>query len=209
MRSKKIAATFVILSTAIFAPATGSTTSQDASFSAAARAVEAAEKKSISIAQRGKKRKSSERHHYDDETRTATGKHAIKYGNKTMEKYSRSLGFDLPEATVQNFKRELEKQIKSGKRYDEARISVQKRGRHLLLPEEMDSSLSKFVQSLRLAGSPVSSSIIIIVAARGIVVHKDQFLLKEYGGPIALQKSWAFSFLRRYGYVKHKGISNS
>ena len=69
----------------------------------------------------------------DDETRTAIGKHAIKYGNKSaVEKYSRSLGFDLPEVTVRNFKRELEKQIKSGKRYDEARISVQKKGRHLL-----------------------------------------------------------------------------
>ena len=110
-----------------------------------------------------------------------------------MEKYSRSLGFDLPEVTVRNFKRELEKQIKSGKRYDEARISVQKKGCHLL-PEKMDTLLSKFVQSLRLAGSPVSSSII-IAAARGIVVHKDQSLLKEYGGPIELQMSWHFHSL--------------
>ena len=30
-------------------------------------------------------------------------------------------------------------------------------------------------------------------------------MLKEYGGPIELQKSWAFSFLTRYGYVKRKG----
>ena len=44
----------------------------------------------------------------------------MKYGNKSaVEKYSRSFGFDLPEATVRNFKRELEKPIKSGMRYDE------------------------------------------------------------------------------------------
>ena len=92
----KIAAAIVILVMSLyryFRPATGSSTSQDASFSAAAKAVEAAEKESIDIARHGKKRKSSERHHYDDETRTAIGKHAIKYGNKSaVEKYSRSLG---------------------------------------------------------------------------------------------------------------------
>ena len=42
-------------------------------------------------------------------------------------------------------------------------------GHHLLLPEEMNSLLSKFVRSLHLAGSPVTSYII-IAAARGIKV---------------------------------------
>lgn len=47
-------------------------------------------------------------------------------------------------------------------------------------------------------------SSILLAAARGIVIHRDQSLLKEYGGTVELKKSWAFSFLARHGYVKRK-----
>ena len=60
----------------------------EAALSAASEAVEALQKEDISISQRGKMRKFSKRHHYDDETRTA------------MEKFTDCLGFDLSEATL-------------------------------------------------------------------------------------------------------------
>ena len=75
----KIADAIVILIMSLycyFRPTTGSSTFQDACFSAAAKAVKAAQKEPIDTARRGKKRKSSERHHYNDETRTTIGKHA-------------------------------------------------------------------------------------------------------------------------------------
>ena len=76
-------------------------------------------------------------------------------------KYSKELGFELPEATVRNFKRELGQQLKSGKDYVELDIPNRKRGRRpLLLPAELDDLTKQFIGSLRLCGSQVSSSIV-------------------------------------------------
>ena len=56
--------------------------------------------------------------------------------------------------------------------------------------------------------SPVSSSIV-VAAAKGIVIHKDMSLLKEYGWTVELTKSWDFSFLSRHDYVKRKRTQTS
>ena len=131
--------------------------------------------------------------------KAAVGKHALMHGNKSaVKKFSIILGFDVPECTVRNFKRETEKQIKDGKDIHDVQIIVKKRGRSLL-PEEFDDLTKQFMKSLRLCGSPVSSSIV-LAAAKGIVIHKNQSVLKEFGGSVELTKSWAFSFLHRCGY---------
>ena len=59
-----------------------------------------------------------------------------------------------------------------------------------------------------MCGSPVSSSIV-LAAAKGIVIHKNQSVLKEFDGSVELIKSWAFSFLHRCGYVKRKSTRTS
>ena len=155
--------------------------------------------------EQGRKRKSSERHHYDQATKTAIGKYAQIHSNKrAVQKFSASLGFPVSEATVRNFKREVQKLLSDGQALESIELPERKRGRPLLLPEEIDQLTKKFIQSLRLCGSPVSSSIV-VAAAKGILTHKACSLLKEYGGQIELTKSWAFSFLTRHGYVKRKG----
>ena len=107
-----------------------------------------------------------------------------------------------------NFKREVLKRLKRGSDLESITIPAKKRGRPLLLPEEIDELTKKFIQSLRVYGSPVSSSIV-LAAAKGIVTHKAFHLLKEHGGSIELKKSWAFSFLSRHGYVKRKSTRTS
>ena len=78
--------------------------------------MEAAEREAVSLAARGRKRKSSKQHHYEEAVKTEIGKHAIKYGNKSaVEKFSKLLGSPVPEPTVRNFKRELEKQVQGAK----------------------------------------------------------------------------------------------
>ena len=41
-------------------------------------------------------------------------------------------------------------------------------------------------------------------AARGIAKSYDQSILAEYGGHVALNRHWAYSFLRRMNFVKRK-----
>lgn len=119
------------------------------------------------------------------------------------------MGFSLPEASVRNFRREVQKHLASGKSLDEVvEFPVKKKGQPLLLPEEIEELIKKFVQNLSLCGSPVNSSIV-IAAAKGIVLHKARSLLKENGGSLELKTSWAFSFLSRHGYVKRKGTCTS
>lgn len=112
---------------------------------AAAEAVEAVQKEREDLERVGRKRKSSERHHYDQETKTAIGRYAQMHGNKrAVVKFSESLGFSVSEATVCNFKREVVKQLKGGKDLDDITIPARKRGRPLLLPECLLSSQFTF-----------------------------------------------------------------
>ena len=186
------------------AETTSRSTSDEAAMNSADKFISQVVQEELALAGMGRKRKSSKRHCYDDDIRTEIGKHAMRYGNKSaVDKFSRSLGFPLPEATVRNFKRELQSQIKRGEWFDDVHVAVKKRGRPLLLPEEIDVLTKKYIHTLRVNGAPVSSSII-IVAAQGIITHYDQSLLKMFGGSIELKKSWAFSFLKRCGYVKRK-----
>ena len=45
---------------------------------------------------------------------------------------------------------------------------------------------------------------IVILAAKGIIIHKNPGLLKEYGGSVELRKKWDEYFLLRRGYIKCK-----
>ena len=54
---------------------------------------------------KGRKRKGTATHHCTVAVLTAIGKHALQFGNKSaVEKHSKELGFELPEATLRNFK---------------------------------------------------------------------------------------------------------
>ncbi len=69
---------------------------------------------------------------------------------------------------------------------------------------EYDDIVKEYVHHLRLAGGIINRSIV-IAAARGIRSHLAHARLKEHGGDIEIERSWAQSFLGRLGYVRRKG----
>ena len=67
---------------------------------------------------------------------------------------------------------------------EEIAIQLKKKGRAPTSTKKEIDDLTK-INNLRLCGSPVCSSRVVAVA-KGIVVHKDMSLLKEYGGTVEL-----------------------
>ena len=84
----------------------------------------------------------------------------------------------------------------------------QKRGRPLLLGEELDKQVQAYLTELRANGGPVNIAIA-IVTARGIVKDANSNLLSENGGHINLTKEWAKYLLQRMNYVKRRGCSTA
>lgn len=61
---------------------------------------------------------------------------------------------------------------------------------------DIDEDVQKFVKALRMAGTPVTTAVV-LAAATGIVMAKDMTLLKERRGHVTLTKSWAASLMHR------------
>ena len=99
----------------------------EAALNAAAEPVSELDEQTLELEKHGRKRKFSERHHFDRATRKAIGKFATIHGNKSaVKKFSKRLGFAVSEATVRNFKRDVQKQIKGGKSLYEVQLPVKK-----------------------------------------------------------------------------------
>ena len=79
-------------------------------------------------------------------------------------------------------------------------LPLASRGRPPVLGK-YDDEVIDYIKKLRNAGSVVNRHIL-IAGAKGIVEFNDRSLLSENGGPIALDRSWAESFLRRLGFVR-------
>ena len=69
----------------------GNTNSDNSALESARQFVEAVDKEDIELKSRGCKRKSSERHVYDESTKTAIGKHALMHGKSAVKKFSITL----------------------------------------------------------------------------------------------------------------------
>ena len=147
-----------------------------------------------------------------DEQRAQIGKYVSENGNAAaVRKFSKELDRPLNKSTVRSIKKNYyqelgKKRSPSGNLDSEAITSLppKKRGRPLLLGETIDSHVQSYIKVLRANGAPVTTSIA-IATATGIVSKTKRTSLQEYGGPVALTKSWAQSLLRRMGFVKRKG----
>ena len=85
---------------------------------------------------------------------------------------------------MRNFKKAYLKEIQAGKDLEEVQ--------------------QKYIKELRIAGV-IISTLIVMAAAEGIIMHHDPMKLKEYGGLFKATKSWAASLLSRMNMVKRKG----
>ena len=87
-------------------------------------------------------------------------------------------------------------------------LPPKKRGRPLLLGEELDKQVKAYLLSLRSCGAVVNTAIT-LTCAHGIVVNEDANLLDCNGSHISLTKHWTENSLHRIGFVKRKATTKA
>ena len=90
-------------------------------------------------------------------------------------------------------------------------LETKERKRLLILGEEMDAAVHEYIESLRLTGTAVNTTVV-MGAAEGIVAARDVTKLRQhdgkfYGDHFYNTKSLARSLLNRMGYVKRKYLT--
>ena len=143
---------------------------------------------------------------FTPEVRAQIGRYAAENGNGAAVKKFKAT-HDVGESTVRAFKKKYLEEVKKQKG-EVTKLAVKKRGRKVLLGEELDGMVQKYVQAIRNAGTPIGTSVV-MAAAQGIVKANDRTLLFENGGYISITRNWALSLLGRMGYVKRKATTSS
>jgi len=150
------------------------------------------------------------------------GKRAAQFGTTTTLCYYSKNYPDLPlkEMSVRRFKTNYQAELqaelkrrKEGKEKDEEENAVhelvpKKRGRPLLIGEELDEQVREYIKELRRFRAIINAQIAIAVGM-GLVLNKDANLLAKNGGYISLEKHWAKYLLTRMGFVKRRGNTKS
>ena len=120
---------------------------------------------------------------------------------------------EIRESTVRLFKKryleEIRKRQVPGTEFkDVTSLPQSKRGRKMMLGEQLNCKVQNYIKALHNAGTPIGSSVV-MAAAEGLVRDYDRSFLVEYRGHIAISKTWAPSLLGRMGYVKRKATAKS
>lgn len=123
---------------------------------------------------------------------------------------SGKLGVNLSESTVRSMKDTYKGEL-GKRRNDDDEVTVtslpsKKRGRSLLLGADLDAKVQLYLKNIRNGGGVVSYNIA-MAAARGILLSYDKYMLAEFGGPVELNRHWAYSLLKRMKYVKRKATT--
>ena len=105
------------------------------------------------------------------------------------------------------YKEEMKRNSVTGVHAITTKLENRKRGRPLLLGNELDEQEKMYITALRSNGAVVNSAIV-MVCAEGLVKSHDSNLLQANGGHIAITKPWAQSLLRM-GYVKRKATTKA
>ena len=90
-----------------------------------------------------------------------------------------------------------------------AYLSLNKRGRPLLLWEHIDKQLQLYLKKVRDQGGVITASVV-VAAAHGILISnkfdRDKFV--EFGGHINLSRQWAYHLLGHMNYVRRKATTS-
>ena len=147
---------------------------------------------------------------YTAEEKATVGKRASEMGVTNSLRFFNKKDFlehPLKETTVRTWARQYEAELAKCKREGDDMIvkelPCKKKGRPLLLGNELDRRVREYVTALRESGAVVNTAIV-IAAAWGIVKSYDSNLLKCNGGHIECNKHWVLGFLERLGYVKRR-----
>ena len=82
-------------------------------------------------------------------------------------------------------------------------LPPKKRGRPVLLGEDLDTKVQLYLRKVREGGGVVSARIV-MAAARGVLLSCERSKLVEFGGHIEVNRHWAYSLLHRMKFVKRK-----
>jgi hypothetical protein len=127
---------------------------------------------------------------YTSEQRLAIAKHALEFGNASASKK-----YKINESTIRNFKKRF---------LQNPEKEIVNKPRTALLLGKYDDMVKDYIVKLRSAGGVVNRNIV-LADAKGIIQHHEPRLLKINGGSLALDRSWAQSFLRFCQKKGHKG----
>ena len=177
-------------------------------------AVRAAQKELNELVENSKKQIGKKRGPYQggisEGNKVKVAKYAAKLGVSACLRYFKRTGefTDLKESTVRGWMNAYKKELSRTAGSTDGRTSVdvlpsKRRGRPLLLGEELEEQVKASIQHVRSSGGVVNAPITTAVA-RGIVVASDANLLAENGGPINLTRDWAKRLLGRMGWSNGK-----
>jgi transposase-like protein len=146
-----------------------------------------------------RKKKRGPYKNYTAKEKAKVAKRAVECGVTSTVRYFAAEFADGPlnEATVRvwvkQYKQEVSLRKKGNKSMEISALESKKRGRPLLLGEELDKRVQLYVSSLRGHGAVINTRIV-MAAAEGIVKSYDSNLLRINGGHIACDKHWAKHF---------------
>ncbi len=161
--------------------------------------------------------RTSRRGHYyafSETEKAEISKRAAEFGVTSTVRYfnKKFTHRELKESTVRTwanqYRKELATRKKECKDMTVVKLVSKKRGRPLMLGEELDKQVQKYVAELRQNGCPINTAIL-MATAEGIVKSRDSNLLQCNGGHININKHWAKNFLTRIGYVKRRANTKS
>lgn len=148
---------------------------------------------------------------YSPVVRADIGKYSSQHGvRKAARFFSRKLDRKISETTVRSirdsYRTELKCKRDDGDSGDVDALPLRKRGRKLLLGEDIDEMVQSYLRKIRKSGGSVSATIV-VAAARGILLASDRSMLAEFGGHVELKRHWAYSLLKRMGFVRRKATT--
>jgi hypothetical protein len=149
---------------------------------------------------------------YTPEQRSAIGRYSSQHGAAAAAKhFSRLWESKISESTVKSIKKGYLEELRKRPRADDGEgivaLPTKKRGRKLLLGEDLDTKVQIYLRKVREGGGAVSARIA-LAAARGILLKCNPSLLVQNGGPVDLNKFWAHSLMKRMKFVQRKATTS-
>ena len=150
---------------------------------------------------------------FTSEQKAVIGKRAAEHGVAATIHFYANKFPNLKESSVHTWKSAYTLEIKKRRREGHNDLSVKtlhekKRGRPLLLGDELDMQVRAYLTTLRENGAVVNTAIA-IACAKGIGTSKDSNPLASKGGHIALTKHRGRHLLNRMGYVKRRASTKA
>ena len=149
---------------------------------------------------------------YSPNIHAEIGKYATLHGVAAAARvFSAKMKQRVSETTVRSIKDAYTVEIKRKRASQESVRDVsslpsKKRGRPLLLGQDLDGKVQQYLKKVREAGGAVSSRTV-IAAARGIAMSCNRNVLAEFGGSIVLNRYWGHSLLNRMNFVQRKATT--